>query len=1477
MKTKRYRRRRETLSWVAAAARLRWTAAAPAGSLWAARALTLFVGAFLLAGASGAFAQNTFDVGTNLVDVSRMKGNETDPAIAIDTLSPSNMFVAGATDGTQPGLFVAVTTNMGVRWTTNVIATNNDAQGLVPAYGEPSVAWDAYGNLFLAYLPASYEGVAIALSTNGGRNFTAFTNLAALDVTAQPRLAAPPSGAAAGSVWVVYKVVYTSANAPLQVQGLLSTGLGTNGVFSPVQVVPGSSSGGFADIAVGPLGEVLVAFQDNLENYYPAATVWVSVETNALTDGVFSTNGFSAAEPVVSDAIGGATYVEAELTGNGINAAVGVAWDCDSGETNYDKAYLVYTAYSPKNNLVINFCSSGDGGVTWSRETTLDDDAQSGNNDHFLPRMAVDPMTGIIGCFWYDCRNDQGDSSQSITNVDSDTFIFTNLMITNISISNNLLSGMVISTNAVDDTGQGVDWTVTIMGEDMIGTQLRSDNKANIYVYGPTNTNFFISLGTTNASVKAKVTVLVTNIFPHGYTLGTANQEAVPYATVSLDGGQTFLANQPLISLNQTINAPAQGIASGITGSDSLTGWGRYTALAGYGANFFPVWADNSDVTTNNPDGANTNFDLLMLAGGTGLSSVTIPTADLSIWVTNSPNPVISEGELTYILMVSNNGPKAAAPVTVTNLLSPDVTLVYDGVRAALGGTIAYQPTANGEMIIFTWTNLAVHASLTNTIRVTASTSALVTNFASVYSPFIDLAPTNNTNQLVLVIAGEDLALGMTTSETNVLVGDTVVSWITVTNLGPSTNGPVFITNVFSTNWTDIAAQVAGTYVVTNTGTNILLVMDLGLLQTNQSATAIVTAVALNGSSLATQFAVVTSQDVDTNLANNSAGFVYFVNDEELAIGLATPPSVNLGVPFTYTMSVTNFGLSYTGLITVTNTLPTNVQPLSASQSQGSSAIGGNQIVFTLGTLGPGQISTLAVSALALSLPTSAEIVAQVSSTVFDTNSANEGVINLVTVNGEDLSVTLSVFPTTAQVGQAATFTGQVSNLGLSTNAVVLVTNTFSTNLGSITVLQPANYTVNQNMVVFNLGTLNVNQTVPIMLMATPLSTGSGTDTAVVDGLNFDPNLANNSATATVTITPALPMISNLVVTALASSAFVTWNTDFPATAQVVYGPTAAYGSFSPASTAAGTSHAFLLSGLTGGAEYYFEALSWVGTKLYTTNGSFSTTNLLILDTPDARYTGVWTAGSVANGAYHTNYQTAATTTGSPTAWAIYEPTIPAAGLYNVSIWHPQNSGFTTNAQVYIFGATNQLFASVNETINGGGWQPLASNVYFASGTNGNVTIYNNTGETGQSVAANAMMWSYVAAQDYPTNGVVPAWWANFYFGANANGSVSGSADPDGDGYDNYAEYVFGTDPTDAASHLNFSVAAGPGNSVIVTFSPCQGGRAYELEAVTNLANPAWITLTNGFTVTTNGAGVFTVQPGNASGVIYRLSAQVIP
>jgi uncharacterized repeat protein (TIGR01451 family) len=409
----------------------------------------------------------------------------------------------------------------------------------------------------------------------------------------------------------------------------------------------------------------------------------------------------------------------------------------------------------------------------------------------------------------------------------------------------------------------------------------------------------------------------------------------------------------------------------------------------------------------------------------------------------------------------------------------------------------------------------------------------------------------------------------------------------------------------------------------------------------------------------------VASQDVDTNLANNSAAITYFVNGENLAIGMtSSSAALDVGQTITYAINVTNFGLSYSALVTVSNTFSPNLEPLSATQSQGTDTIGSNQVVFNLGVLGVGQTASMTVLAVAVSGAPSA-------------NQHRFGLQHRLQ----------------HQCGPHAT------------------------------------------------------------------------------------------AQAAATISPAQAMITNLVVTAMASSAFIVWDTAAAATAQVQYGATSNYGSFSAVSATPATRHAVLLTGLTQGTDYAFEAFSWVGSTLYLTNGTFSVTNTLILNTQDAIYSGLWTKGTVATGIYGSYYQFSTTTVYNPTSAALYDPYIPASGLYNVFIWHPQNATFTTNAQVFVNGATNDFTLSINETTNGGVWQPLATNMYFASGANGGVIMYNDTGDTNKYLVANAMMWVYIAAQDYPTNGSVPAWWANFYFGTNVNGSVSGSADPDGDGY----------------------------------------------------------------------------------------------
>jgi uncharacterized delta-60 repeat protein len=397
--------------------------------------------------------------------------------------------------------------------------------------------------------------------------------------------------------------------------------------------------------------------------------------------------------------------------------------------------------------------------------------------------------------------------------------------------------------------------------------------------------------------------------------------------------------------------------------------------------------------------------------------------------------------------------------------------------------------------------------------------------------------------------------------------------------------------------------------------------------------------------------------------------------------------------------------------------------------------------------------------------------------------------------------------------------------------------------------------------------------------------------------VNTNPAYLVSPSNAVVTITPVLTSTTRIVpspitVTALASSAYLVWTTPVSATVQVAYGLTSSFGNLTSLSGPS-TNHVILLTGLTRNANYYFNAVSWFDVASnpppYATNGSFATVDTLILNTQDASFSGLWEGPFTTGNYYGTYYNYAATTAGSPTASATYAANLSTPGLYNVYTWYPTNSTYATNTPIYVLGATNDIFDKVNQTTysatNLASWQPLATNLFFASGTNGNilgtngnVVIYNVTTETNAYVVANAMMWNYVDSQDYPpvAGGSVPAWWSTYSTNTGAANS-------------NFADYVFGTLPNDPASALQFWGNAPVSNVVTAYFEPYQGGRVYRLQISTNLAGATWLALTNLPVVSTNaltnaagqvftngtGYGVFTLTQPSFTQFYYRLSAQL--
>ncbi len=88
-----------------------------------------------------------------------------------------------------------------------------------------------------------------------------------------------------------------------------------------------------------------------------------------------------------------------------------------------------------------------------------------------------------------------------------------------------------------------------------------------------------------------------------GDTDGIRNDDAIVYAAVSTDGGQTVLPNI-------RVGAGVSNAADSSSGLD----YGDYEGLAFQGGVFFPLWADNSNSTGDNPDGRLHALDLYTAA-----------------------------------------------------------------------------------------------------------------------------------------------------------------------------------------------------------------------------------------------------------------------------------------------------------------------------------------------------------------------------------------------------------------------------------------------------------------------------------------------------------------------------------------------------------------------------------------------------------------------------------------------------------------------------------------------------------------------------------------------------------------------------------------------------------------------------------------------------------------------------------------------
>jgi Beta-propeller repeat len=348
---------------------------------------------------------------TPSVDVSRRNLSQTNGNIAIDPSNLSRMFVTSNTGSPTKGLFASYSTDGGVTWNGRVMADGHD--GLPVSTGSAQLAWDKYGNLFVVYLDDQIQaGVVVALSKDGGKNFTALHIFGTSGGFDQPSIAVGPgfAGQAPDSVWIAMTDV---GSREIAVTGAAVTGPGQVDAFLSPQIIAESHSltpgapPNYGSIAVGPSGEVITNWEDDAgPNDAGGTDIVVSVDPDGLGPKPFGPpNGPDQSSVATSSRFGNRSSVPAAPF-SGADTEANLATDY-SFEPNKGRIFMAYTDALPgalNQGSIVRLVFSDDQGKTWSQPVEVD--GSGGADSLILPSIAVDRATGDVAVGWYDTRND---------------------------------------------------------------------------------------------------------------------------------------------------------------------------------------------------------------------------------------------------------------------------------------------------------------------------------------------------------------------------------------------------------------------------------------------------------------------------------------------------------------------------------------------------------------------------------------------------------------------------------------------------------------------------------------------------------------------------------------------------------------------------------------------------------------------------------------------------------------------------------------------------------------------------------------------------------------------------------------------------------------------------------------------------------------------------------------------------------------
>ncbi|MBQ8017962.1 MAG: DUF11 domain-containing protein, partial [Methanobrevibacter sp.] len=543
----------------------------------------------------------------------------------------------------------------------------------------------------------------------------------------------------------------------------------------------------------------------------------------------------------------------------------------------------------------------------------------------------------------------------------------------------------------------------------------------------------------------------------------------------------------------------------------------------GESSNFTVIFKTLTNGTLINTVNATSNMTDNKTA--TNNTTVTNEICDLTVNKTVNSSSIFINNLVEWTITVVNNGPNVARNVTVNDTL-------IDGLELT---SIPLNCTLSGRTIVWKIGDLKPNKPIVLKIVTNATKLGNLTNVVCVNTTTIESNQSNNqafNSTFVNPIC--DLTINKTVSAKVIDVNKTVEWTITVVNNGPSVAYNVTVKDTLNDGLELIGIPSNCTF------DGKIIIWKIGDLQANKPVSIKIVTKAVKEGNL-TNMVSVNTTTTESNLTNNNASNSTFANPIcDLVINkTVNASSIFVNKSVEWTITVVNNGPSVAYNVTVKDILP---EGLELAETPKNCNVSGRTIIWKIGDLNTKTPIVLKIVTKAVKLGNLTNIVS-VNTTTNESNKTNNNASNSTYVNPIcDVAVNKTVNVSAIYIHGLVEWTITVVNNGPSVACNVTVRDYLPDGMRLVEI--PMNCTLNNTILTWNVGDLEINKPISLKLITEALSEGKKINLVNVSTATNETDLTNNNADNNTFVSSLCDLVISKAVNATKVDMFdlVEWN-----------------------------------------------------------------------------------------------------------------------------------------------------------------------------------------------------------------------------------------------------------------------------------------------------------------------------------------------